>query len=88
VGIAIKTILIAIYHRSRSGNVVIAPLAIYVLLNLVYSFKGFVIDTDPGNVFFWLALGLMIGLDQSLRVLSRQPDPLPVAKDRLSEAPS
>jgi hypothetical protein len=66
--------------------VVIAPLAIYVLFNIAYSFKGFVIDTDPGNIFFWLALGLMIGLDQSLRAASREPDPQPATTDGLSAA--
>jgi hypothetical protein len=72
VSIAIKTALMAFRHRSRAGNTLIAPLAIYVLLNLTYSFKGFVIDTDPGNVFFWLSLGLLIGLDQSQRATSSQ----------------
>lgn len=87
-GIAVKTVLVALHHRTRRGNILIAPLAIYVLFNLVYSFKGFVIDTDPGNVFFWLTLGLMVGLDQSLRAPSRLPETQPIGQDRLSEAPS
>jgi hypothetical protein len=87
-GIAIKTVMIAHHHRTRSGNVLVAPLAIYVLMNLVYSFKGFVIDTDPGNVFFWLSLGLMLGLCRNLRTASIQRDDAALAEDRLSAAPN
>jgi len=74
-GIVVKTIQAAISHRRRRENILIAPLAIYIILNLVYSFKGFVLDTDPGNVFFWLFLGVMIRLDRGVEVhVARDPD--------------
>jgi hypothetical protein len=65
--IAGKSLQIALRYRWSSGNALTAPLAIYVIFNLLYSAKGFVLDTDPGNIFFWLALGLLFGLDQELR---------------------
>lgn len=64
--IAVRTGTLLLTHRRTQANALIAPLAIYVLMNLVYSFKGFVIDTDPGNIFFWLTLGLMFRLDRDL----------------------
>jgi hypothetical protein len=65
--VAGKSLQIALRHRGTSGNALTAPLAIYVVFNLAYSMKGFVLDTDPGNIFFWLALGLLLGLDQVMR---------------------
>jgi hypothetical protein len=64
----------------------IAPLAIYILFNLAYSFKGFVIDTDPGNVFFWLVLGLMLRLDRDLRASHGQPSELTLDLPRIPVA--
>ena len=63
----VKSLLVALRHRWTSGNVLMAPLAVYVVFNLAYSAKGFVLDTDPGNIFFWLALGTLVGLDQEAR---------------------
>jgi hypothetical protein len=65
--IAAKAVLIVLRYRWTAGNALTAPLAIYIVFNLVYSAKGFVLDTDPGNIFFWLALGLLFGLDLELR---------------------
>lgn len=45
---------------SRPQHNLVAPCAIYLSLNLVMSFKGFVLDTDPANIFFWLTLGIML----------------------------
>ena len=79
--IAAKSLQIALRHRRTSGNTLTAPLTIYVIFNLFYSMKGFVLDTDPGNIFFWLALGLLIGLDQELRS-TRPADQDLIAADR------
>lgn len=49
----------------RPENAVIAPIAAYLGYMIIMSFKGFVLDTDPGNIFFWLLFGLMIGIDRS-----------------------
>src|SRR5262249_26747910 len=65
--IATKALQIVLRHRWDTGNTLTAPLAIYVVFNLLYSLKGFVLDTDPGNIFFWLTLGLLVGLDQVMR---------------------
>jgi hypothetical protein len=69
--VAAKALQIVLRHRWTEANVLTAPLAIYVIFNLLYSIKGFVLDTDPGNIFFWLALGLLLGLDREMR--SSQP---------------
>ena len=79
--IAGKSLQIAMRYRWTSGNVLTAPLAIYVVFNLLYSIKGFVLDTDPGNIFFWLALGLLLGLDQEMRS-ARPADKNLIAADR------
>jgi O-antigen ligase len=79
--IAGKSLHIALRHRGTSGNALTAPLAIYVVFNLFYSMKGFVLDTDPGNIFFWLALGLLLGLDQEMRS-TRPADQNVIAADR------
>lgn len=52
-----------IRNRRRPENTVIAPLATYVGYMIVMSFKGSVLDFDPGNMFFWLFLGIMLGVD-------------------------
>lgn len=48
-------------------NAIVAPVAVYLAYNLIMSFKAFVLDTDPGNIFFWLLLGLMVGVDRLRR---------------------
>jgi hypothetical protein len=77
--VAGKSLQIALRHCWKSGNALTAPLAVYVIFNLLYSAKGFVLDTDPGNIFFWLALGMLLGLDQELRrVRPADQDLMPV----------
>lgn len=51
-------------YRWSRRNAVIAPLVVYIGLNIVSSFKGWPLDADPGNIFFWLCLGLLIGVDR------------------------
>jgi len=65
--IGIKSGLLALRYRFHSGGAIVAPLAIYVIFTLVTLFKAWSIDVDPANVFFWLALGLMVGIDRQTR---------------------
>jgi hypothetical protein len=88
ISVAVRTCMIALEHRKHSGNMFIAPLAIYVILNLIYSFKGFVIDTDPGNIFFWLGLGMMLRLNQDLRAAYGHRDPVVLADPPIPAARS
>jgi hypothetical protein len=48
--------------RNRPANAVVAPLGLYFLYNFITFFKGTPLDQDPGNIFLWLALGLIFGL--------------------------
>lgn len=51
----------------RPENAVVAPIAVYIAYTIITSFKGFALDIDPGNIFFWLLLGLMVGVDGARR---------------------
>ncbi len=62
--VALRVIGYALKNRLRPANPIVAPLSIYLLFNLVFSFKGFVLDTDPANVFFWLTLGIVVELNR------------------------
>lgn len=62
--ILVRSSVIFLRNRNRPENAVVAPLATYVGYIIVLSFKGSVLDFDPGNIFFWLLLGMMIGVDQ------------------------
>ena len=66
---SIGSILSSWTHREK---LVVTPLAIYLLYNVVMSFKGFVLDTDPGNIMIWISFGLMVGL---ARLGERARDP-------------
>lgn len=61
----ILTIVANLYSREGA---IIAPAVVYLGYNLVMSAKGFVLDVDPGNIFFWLLLGVVVGLDRGRRV--------------------
>ena len=80
--VAAKSLQVALRHRWTGLNVLVAPLTIYVIFNLGYSAKGFVLDTDPGNIFFWLVLGILLGLDQVVRRAS------PAVQDTAMDAPA
>lgn len=64
--------------RSWGGGFfrIIAPLAIYLLYNVVVSFKGYVLDIDPPNIMIWLSLGIMIELarQRTVPVLTSELD--------------
>ena len=65
--IAFRAALIALRHRLREEIAIIAPLAIFIAFTLVTLFKGWSLDVDPTNIFFWLALGLVIGTERRAR---------------------
>lgn len=67
------TVQANLWHR---GNAIVAPAAVYLLANIILSLKSFVLDTDPGNIFFWLFLGLMIGVDPPRRGAVVPDDPV------------
>jgi len=58
--IAIHMALLTIRYYGHYSNRIIAPLAIYVVYVLVTCLKGYPLDTDPGNIFFWLTLGIVV----------------------------
>jgi hypothetical protein len=59
--------------RLRPANAIVAPLAIYLFYTGLSFFKGSPLDQDPGNMFFWLALGLLIGVSRRAAVPYREP---------------
>jgi hypothetical protein len=64
---AAHTVVVTARHRLRSSVEIVGPLAVYLLFTLVSGLKGPVLDVDPANIFFWLALGLMLGIDLGVR---------------------
>lgn len=69
--VAVQVASLTVAHRMRSTNAIVAPLAIYIGSNLIFSLKGSPLDIDPGNMYNWLALGLIIGLHQQARLSER-----------------
>ena len=65
--IAFRTTLVSLRNRFREGIEIIGPLAIYIAFTLVTLFKAWSLDVDPTNIFFWVALGLLIGTDRRAR---------------------
>ena len=59
-GIAARIASTMFAHFGRRDFAVIAPACIYIGYAILMSFKGSVLDTDPGNIFFWLLLGFVI----------------------------
>jgi hypothetical protein len=59
--------------RLRPANAIVAPLAIYLAYNGVSFFKGSPLDQDPGNIFFWLTLGLLIGVSRTAPTDYKEP---------------
>ena len=51
----------ALKCRRHASNMIVAPIAIYLLYNIVTLFKGSTLDQDPANIFFWLLLGIGLG---------------------------
>lgn len=63
--ILMRAISIAVVNLRRGENAITAPLLAYIGLIVVTSLRGWPLDTDPGNIFFWLFLGLMVGIDRT-----------------------
>jgi hypothetical protein len=59
--VAVHVGFVALRHFGRETNRLIAPLAIFMAYVLVTCLKGSPLDVDPSNVFFWLALGIVVG---------------------------
>lgn len=55
----------AMKSRFRPANAIVAPFALYLLFNELTFFKGSPLDQDPGNIFFWLVLGILVGVSRS-----------------------
>jgi hypothetical protein len=62
--VLLRALNLLLRYRRTDLNLVVAPLVVYLAINIVSSFKGWPLDTDPGNIFFWLCLGLLIGADR------------------------
>ena len=65
---AIRSGRFAMRHLGLESNRIVAPLAIYIAYVLVTSLKGSPLDVDPANVFFWLSLGLLLGVGRARRL--------------------
>ena len=64
--IVVRSLFILLKNIPNEKKFIMAPLAIYLIHCFVFSFKGTVLDTDPGNIAFWLFLGVMIGRNSPL----------------------
>lgn len=82
--ILVRSGVIFLRNRGRPENAVVAPLATYIGYMIVLSFKGSVLDFDPGNIFFWLLLGMMIGVDQVKNAFEAGPAPIRPAGVRVA----
>jgi hypothetical protein len=47
---------------SRPAHTIVGPFALYLGYNVLTFFKGSPLDQDPGNIFFWLVLGVLVGV--------------------------
>lgn len=52
--------------RRGPSNMIVAPIAIYVFYNIVTLLKGSTLDQDPANIFFWLLLGIALGVRRAM----------------------
>ena len=71
--VAVRMAMPVIRNFGRVRNDIIAPLAIYVGFVLITSLKGYPLDIDPANVFFWLSVGLVVRLGRNERSLAATP---------------
>jgi hypothetical protein len=62
--ITAKTVSIAVRHFGRPTNAIVAPLVVYMSFTTISLFKAWTLDVDPTNVLFWLAFGIVIGIDR------------------------
>lgn len=49
----------------------------FLLLELIYLFKGSILDFDPTNVLFWLYAGILLKLPHLEEPLTQKPEPSP-----------
>jgi hypothetical protein len=59
-----KVVVAALRLRTRIALIAAMPISL-VLLVLLYQNGGWPFDIDPSNIFIWLFLGMMIGVDRS-----------------------
>ncbi|HKX08459.1 MAG TPA: hypothetical protein VJN67_09715 [Stellaceae bacterium] len=86
--VAFRTALISLRNRLRKEIDIIGPFAIYIAFTLVTLFKAWSLDVDPVNIFFWLALGIVIGTERRARreLIAARDAPLePVAEPSPAE---
>jgi hypothetical protein len=65
--IALRMAILLFRNWRRPENAIVAPISVYLGVLIVTSFKAWPFDTDPGNVFSWLFLGVAIGADRFSR---------------------
>ncbi len=81
--VAIRAGTLAVRHLGGSFGQIVAPLAIYIAYVLVTSLKGYPLDIDPANIFFWLSVGLVAGMGRNAELVataSVQRDAAPVPR--------
>ena len=78
--VMLRAIVSVLQNFTRRSHAVVAPVAVFLAYIVVSSFKGSPLDTDPGNIFFWLFLGVLVGVSRFGFALDPliQPDEDPV----------
>lgn len=71
----------ALVNLKRPENAIVAPIATYLAYTIISSFKGSALDVDPGNIFFWALLGVMIGVNNLRRYADMGHESIFVAED-------
>lgn len=75
VAVTVRAIGTVLQNITQRSHVIVAPLAVFLMFIVISSLKGSPLDTDPGNIFFWLFLGVMVGVSR----FGYQLDPMTVS---------
>jgi len=62
--VMLRAVVSVLQNLTRRSHAVVAPVAMFLAYIVVSSFKGSPLDTDPGNIFFWLFLGVLVGVSR------------------------
>lgn len=87
--VVLRSVVSVLQHVTRPSHAIILPLAVFLVSVVISSFKGSPLDADPGNMFFWLFLGLMTGIsrfgyDRDALVEVADDDPAPEEEEAIA----